>query len=98
MILNEEQQLELSRIAHSRSLCAGYVFRARLILMLAEGASFSTIEQRLRTTAPTIIRPENWGGRWYETDDVYLAYQGDGYYLFNRRYPGPLGIAVSVSL
>ena len=42
--------------------------------------------------------PESWGGRWYETDDVYLAYQGDGYYLFNRSHPGPLGIAVSVSL
>jgi hypothetical protein len=56
MVLNEEQQLELSRIAQSRSLPAGYVFRARLILMLAEGASFSTIKQRLGTTAPTIIR------------------------------------------
>ena len=42
--------------------------------------------------------PENWGGRWYETDDVYVAYQGDGYYLFNRNHPGPIGIAVSVSL
>jgi transposase len=56
VVLNEEQQLELSRIAQSRSLPAGYVFRARLILMLAEGASFSTIKQRLRTTSPTIIR------------------------------------------
>ena len=42
--------------------------------------------------------PEDWGGRWYETDDVYVAYQGDGYYLFNRSHPGPLGIALSVSL
>ncbi len=41
--------------------------------------------------------PENWGGRWYETDDVYIAYRGDGYYLFNRGYPGPNGIALSVS-
>src|ERR1700760_2569890 len=56
VMLNEEQELELSRIAQSRSLPAGYVFRARLILMLAEGASFSTIKQRLGTTAPTIIR------------------------------------------
>src|SRR6201995_4526347 len=43
-------------MSHSRSLPAGYVFRARLILMLAEGASFSTIKQRLGTTAPTISR------------------------------------------
>jgi len=56
VVLKEEQKLELSRIAQSRSLPAGYVFRARLILMLAEGASFSTIKQRLGTTAPTIIR------------------------------------------
>src|SRR5437868_4489546 len=56
VVLSEEQQLELSRIAQFRSLPAGYVFRARLILMLAEGASFSMIKQRLGTTAPTIIR------------------------------------------
>jgi hypothetical protein len=41
--------------------------------------------------------PESWGGRWYETDDVYVAYRGDGYYLFNRSFPGPNGIALSVS-
>src|SRR5258708_10969927 len=52
----EDRQLEPNRIAQSRSLPAGYVFRARLILMLAEGASFSTIKQRLGTTAPTISR------------------------------------------
>jgi hypothetical protein len=56
LVLNGEQQLELSRIAQSRSLPAGYVFRARLILILAEGASFSAIKQRLGTTSPTIIR------------------------------------------
>jgi hypothetical protein len=61
IVLNEDQQLELSRVAQSRSLPAGYVFRARLILMLSEGASFSTIKDRLRTTAPTISR---WKGRF----------------------------------
>ena len=40
LVLSEAQQVELSRIAQSRSLPAGYVFRARLILMLAAGASF----------------------------------------------------------
>jgi transposase len=55
-VLSEDRQLELSRIAQSRSLPAGYVFRARLILMLAEGASFSTIKQKLGTTARTISR------------------------------------------
>jgi transposase len=56
VVLTESQQGELSRIVQSRSLPAGYVFRARLILMLAAGASFSTIQQKLGTTAPTIIR------------------------------------------
>ena len=36
MLLSEEQSKELSSIAQSRSLPAGYVFRGRLILMLAE--------------------------------------------------------------
>jgi hypothetical protein len=41
--------------------------------------------------------PEYWAEDWYETDDMYIAYGGDGYYLFNRRYPG-VGIAVSISM
>ena len=57
VVLSEEQRRELGSIAQSRSLPAGYVFRARLILMLAEGASFNAIKKQLRTTAPTI-------GRW----------------------------------
>ena len=56
IMFSGDQQLELSRIAQSRSLPAGYVFRSRLILLLAEGASFSAIKQRLGTTAPTISR------------------------------------------
>jgi uncharacterized protein YerC len=64
VVLSEEQQLELNRIAQSRSLPAGYVFRAKLIVMLAEGASFSAIKDRLGTTAPTIIR---WKQRFLAT-------------------------------
>jgi hypothetical protein len=45
IVLNDRQQEELSRIAQSRSLPAGYVFRARSILLLAEGVSFSTIQR-----------------------------------------------------
>jgi transposase len=56
VILTDSHKFELSRITQSRSLPAGYVFRARLILMLAEGSSYSTIKQRLETTAPTISR------------------------------------------
>ena len=56
MSLTSNQRSELGSIAQSRSLPAGYVFRARLILMLAQGASFNTIKRRLQTSAPTIIR------------------------------------------
>jgi hypothetical protein len=40
--------------------------------------------------------PESWADNWYETDDCYLDWTGDGYYLFNPRYPG-VGIAVVIS-
>ena len=56
IVLTPQQHSDLSSIAQSRSLPAGYVFRAKLILLLAEGASFSTIKRQLQTTAPTIIR------------------------------------------
>src|SRR6202140_3556798 len=75
--LSEDKRLELSRIAQSRSLPAGYGFRARLILMLSEGASFSTIKGRLRTTAPTISR---WKGR-------FLAAGIDGLDTFHPGQP-----------
>ena len=41
--------------------------------------------------------PEYWGDDWYNTDDVYVDYLDNGYYLFNRRYPGS-GVAISVSM
>ena len=62
--LTRDQRRELHSIAQSRSLPAGYVFRAKLILMLAEGASFSAIKRRLQTSAPTIIR---WKQRFLES-------------------------------
>jgi len=62
--LTSDQRLELSSIAQSRSLPAGYVFRAKLILMLAEGASFNRVKRQLQTTAPTIIR---WKQRFLES-------------------------------
>lgn len=41
--------------------------------------------------------PEYWSDTWYQTDDVYVEYDGDGYYLYNRAYPG-VAIAVTVAL
>lgn len=50
--LSEPQKRELTSIAQSRALPAGYVFRAKLILMLSEGASFATIRERLGDNEP----------------------------------------------
>jgi transposase len=61
--LSEQQRTDLNEIAQSRSWPAGFVFRAKLILMLAEGAPFAVIKERLQTTAPTISR---WKQRFLE--------------------------------
>ena len=41
--------------------------------------------------------PESWSSNWYETDDVYVAYVDNGYYMYNRRYP-TIAIAISASM
>ena len=40
--------------------------------------------------------PENWPPLWYEADNVYINWGGDGYYLYDANYPG-IGIAVTIS-
>ena len=39
--------------------------------------------------------PEYWGSDWYESDDVSVVYEDDGYYLYNRRYPS-FGISIDI--
>ena len=41
--------------------------------------------------------PNYWANNWYDTDDVYVTYVDNGYYLYNTRYPS-VGIAISISL
>jgi|HubBroStandDraft_4_1064222.scaffolds.fasta_scaffold201612_1 hypothetical protein len=41
--------------------------------------------------------PADWDSDWYDNDQVYVAYVDNGYYLYNRSYPG-VGIAVSISM
>jgi transposase len=60
----------------SRSLPAGDVIRARMILMLAEGRTYADIQERLQTTAPTISR---WKKR-------FLSERING--LIQQRHPG----------
>jgi len=56
MVISEEQRSELRRWAASRTWPAGDVFRARLILALADGHTYRQIMTSLQTTAPTISR------------------------------------------
>jgi transposase len=85
LALTEGQRAELTEIAQSRSLPAGYVFRAKLILMLGEGCSFNTIKKQLQTTAPTIIR-------WKER---FLAQGVDGLDTF---HPGQKPTVLTAAL
>ena len=41
--------------------------------------------------------PNSWANNWYQTDDVYVVYANNGYYMYNRRHPS-VGIAISVSM
>jgi hypothetical protein len=41
--------------------------------------------------------PEGWDNDWYDNDDVFIVYEDNGYYLYNRRYPG-VGLAVSIHM
>ena len=61
--LTSGQRQHLTRFAQSRTLPAGDVFKARLILALANGESYATIQANLQTTAPTISR---WKRRFEE--------------------------------
>jgi transposase len=56
LTLTEEEQDELHQVSLSRTLPAGDVFRARLILMLAAGRSYKDIQQRLSTTAVSFLK------------------------------------------
>ena len=64
--LTDEQREDLTQWAQSRTLPAGDVFRARLILALADGESYRLIMAKLGTTAPTISR---WKQR-FEADGI----------------------------
>jgi len=83
--LSEQQRTDLNEIAQSRSLPAGFVFRAKLILMLAEGEPFAVIKERLQTTAPTISR---WKQRFLE----------DGLEGLDTYHPGQPAVILTPAL
>ena len=83
--LSQQQRAELNDIAQSRSLPAGFVFRAKLILMLADGVPFAAIKRRLQTTAPTISR---WKQRFLE----------DGLEGLDTYHPGQQAVVLTPAL
>src|SRR5438552_11381795 len=54
--LTAAEKQDLERWAQSRTLPAGDVFRARLILALADGQSYREMVRGMRTSAATIAR------------------------------------------
>ncbi len=56
LTLTAEEEEELERWAQSRTLPAGDVFRARLILVLGAGKSYRDIENSMHSSAATIAR------------------------------------------
>jgi putative transposase len=56
LTVTTEEKQELERWAQSRTLPAGDVLRARLMLALVEGQSYRAIQSSLRTSAATIAR------------------------------------------
>src|SRR5438270_4626700 len=73
--LSPEQKEELERWAQSRALPASNVFRARLILCLADGLSYREIERRLGASAPTVSK---WKSRFEESGMAGLQGQHKG--------------------
>jgi transposase len=62
--LTDQQREELTQWSQSRTLPAGDVFRARVILALADGMTYNAIKRELHTTARTISR---WKQRFEES-------------------------------
>src|SRR6266545_3585496 len=73
--LSNEDRAYLRQVASSRVRGAGEVFRARLILALADGQTYEVIVQKLQTSAPTIAR---WKQRFEQkgSEGLVPRYQG----------------------
>jgi hypothetical protein len=76
LILTEDERQELQQMTQSRTLPAGDVMRSRMVLLLADGASYQKVQDLLDTTAPTIAR-------WKER---FLKHRIAG--LMEERHPG----------
>lgn len=80
--LTEDERAELVSRTQSRTLPNGDVFRAKLVLMLADGVPYRTIQEKLDTTAPRIAR-RGFGLR--SNASPVLNWSGTGTGSFCRR-------------
>jgi transposase len=62
-VITDQEREELQQLTQSRTLPAGDVMRARMILLLADSVAYQKIQDLLDTTAPTISR---WKHRFLE--------------------------------
>jgi hypothetical protein len=70
--VSAEQRNELE-LGQSGSLPAGDVFRARLILALADGLTYREIERKLGASAPTVSK---WKGSRFEQAGMSARFTG----------------------
>ena len=78
--MSDQQRVELESWAQSRTLPAGEVFRARIILALADGLTYREIEQKLGASAPTVSK---WKARFEQQGMEGL--QGRHFVRYRRR-------------
>ena len=53
-VLSQQQRSELEEVARSQSLPAGFVLRARIIALLADGLSYAAVADKLDCSTPTV--------------------------------------------
>jgi len=63
VVLDEEQRAELEQISAAQSLPAGFVLRAKIVLLLAEGWSYPNVVDKLDTSMSTVGK---WKRRFLE--------------------------------
>jgi transposase len=62
-VLSQQQRSELEEVARSQSLPAGFVLRARIIALLADGLSYAAVADKLDCSTPTVGK---WKKRFLE--------------------------------
>jgi hypothetical protein len=82
----------IGQVAYSQHFGPGHAFRLQTRPVLYGG--YPRFHHQGHSFLLVDPYPETWKYNWYETDDVYVAYD-NGYYLYNRHRPGyPLAVTV----